>query len=163
MFASFSTNTGTPRCFSSSFLSGTSFQPSMLGAKMTVPFGKSTAPGAPMPTPATCFMDKSASSTASRTERSILSMTASTPRWALVLTLAVPMHSNELSKSPDRILVPPKSTPTTYSDLLLVSAIGVQSAFSRQYRADFFLQFRVDGVSGPHSVHDRKSVSGLQL
>ena len=31
--------------FSSSFLSGTSFQPSRLGAKMTVPESKSTAPG----------------------------------------------------------------------------------------------------------------------
>ena len=45
MLQSFSTNTGTPRCFSRSFLSGTSFQPSRLGAKMTVPSAKSTAPG----------------------------------------------------------------------------------------------------------------------
>ena len=40
MLQSFSTNTGTPRCFSRSFLSGTSFQPSMLGAKMTLPLRK---------------------------------------------------------------------------------------------------------------------------
>ena len=100
MLQSFSTNTGTPRCFSRSFLSGTSFQPSMLGAKMTVPAAKSTAPGAPMPTPATCLRLRSASSTASWTQRAMRSMTASTPRWDLVLSLAVPMHSREFLKTP---------------------------------------------------------------
>src|SRR5438477_4712324 len=89
------------------------------------------------------------------------SMTVSTPRCGLVLTLAVPMHSMAWSKMPSRILVPPRSTPTTYSALLPGSAMW--NLFSRQHRADFFAQFSANHFRRAHSVHDGKAVSRLQV
>src|SRR5436190_15338077 len=56
-------------------------------------------------------------------------MTASGPRSALVLLLVFPRHLNWEVKTPARIFVPPKSTPTRYS--LLELASGIRSRLPR--------------------------------
>ena len=108
-------NTGASSSFSRFFLSGTSFQPGRLGAKITRPVSVSTAPGAPTPMPRTCERSRSHSSTDSLTHRAMRSITASTPRSALVLSLVVPLSSSLALKTPASIFVPPRSTPTKYS------------------------------------------------
>ena len=108
---SFSMKTGTSSSFSRSFFNGTSVH-RRFGAKRTLPDSGSTAPGAPRPTPFTCFIVRSHSSTASRTTRLTRSRTALTPRSDLVLTFSVPMRRSCASKTPASTFVPPMSTPT---------------------------------------------------
>ena len=121
MLQSFSIKTGTPSCVSSIFLRATSFHP-RFPANMTLPVSESTEPGEPIPTALICLRLRSHSSTASCTQRAIRSTTASGPRSALVLILERPRHLRLLLKTPERILVPPMSTPTKYSCLAVSEA-----------------------------------------
>ena len=115
---SFSTNTGTPKCFSRAFCRGAFFH-WRFGAKITSPDSGLIAPGAPIPTPRTCLSERSASSTASRTHRATRSTTDSKPREALVLNLTVWSNRSWGVNIPAKILVPPRSTPTMTSCLMV--------------------------------------------
>ena len=93
-------NTGRHRAPSNSFFSGTSFQP-RFGAKIDAArLDIHRARARPRRRPVTCLMSRSHSSTASLMQRAIRSMTASGPRWALVLTLARPAKASRVSKTP---------------------------------------------------------------
>jgi hypothetical protein len=99
------------------FLLERSFQPSRLGRNDVARFEIHGARSA-VPTPATCLIDKSASSTASRTHRSMRSTTASHPlRLGAELGHADAFMGSIENAGPGSWSA--RSTPTTYSALLV--------------------------------------------